>query len=45
MEIYVVIEYTEHAQRIIGCYKNEQEAREKARESLAWRYVEKQTLL
>ena len=45
MEIYIVFEYAEHTNKIVGCYKNEEDAKRKHDESHAWRYIEKQKLL
>ena len=45
MEIYIVFEYAEHTNKIVGCYKNEEDAKRKHDESPAWRYIEKQKLL
>ena len=44
MEIYIVFEYAEHTNKIVGCYKNEEDANRKHDESPTWRYVEKQKL-
>ena len=45
MEIYIVFEYAEHTNKIVGCYKNEEDAKRKHDESPTWRYIEKQKLL
>ena len=45
MEIYIVFEYAEHTSKIVGCYKNEEDANRKHDESPTWRYIEKQKLL
>ena len=45
MEIYIVFEYAEHTNKIVGCYKNEEDANRKHDESPTWRYIEKQKLL
>ena len=29
MEIYIVFEYAEHTNKIVGCYKNEEDAKKK----------------
>ena len=40
MEIYIVFEYAEHTNKIVGCHKNEEDAKRKHDESPTWRYVE-----
>ena len=45
MEIYIVFEYEEHTNKIVGCYKNEEDANKKHAESPTYRYIEKQKLL
>ena len=45
MEIYIVFEYAEYTNKIVGCYKNEEDAKRKHDESPTWRYIEKQKLL
>ena len=45
MEVYIVFEYAEHTNKIVGCYKNEKDAKEKHNESPAWRYIEMQESL
>ena len=45
MEIYIVFEYAEHTNKIVGCYKKEEDAKKKHEESPTWRYIEKQKLL
>lgn len=45
MEVYIVFEYAEHTNKIVGCYKNEKDAKKKHNESPTWRYIEKQELL
>ena len=46
MEIYIVFEYAEHTNKIIGSYKkNEEDANRKHDESPTCRYIERQKLL
>lgn len=45
MEIYIVFEYAEYGNKIIGCYRNEEDAKKKHLESPTWRYIETQKLL
>lgn len=45
MEIYIVFEYAEHTNKIVGCYRNEEDANKKHEESPTYRYIEKQKLL
>lgn len=45
MEIYIVFEYAEHTNKIVGCYRNEEDAKRRHEESPTWRYIEKQKLL
>lgn len=45
MEIYIVFEYAEYTNKIVGCYKNKKDAEKKHSESPTWRYIETQKLL
>lgn len=44
MEIYIVFEYAEYTNKIIGCYKNEEDAIKKHAEASTLRYIEIQKL-
>ena len=45
VEIYIVFEYADHTNKIVGCYKKEKDAKKKHEEAPMWRYVEKQIVL
>jgi hypothetical protein len=45
MEIYIVFEYAEHTNKIVGCYKNEEDANKNHKEAPMWRFIEKQQLI
>lgn len=40
MDIYIVFEYAEYTNKIVGCYKNEEDAKIKHAECPQWRYIE-----
>ena len=40
MNVWIVFEYTEYGNKVIGIYKEEEMAKEKHKESPAWRYIE-----
>ena len=40
MNVWIVFEYAEYGNKIIGIYKEEEKAKEKHKESPAWRCIE-----
>lgn len=40
MEVWIVFEYAEHGNKVVGIYNKEEKAKEKHKESPAWRYIE-----
>ena len=40
MNVWIVFEYVEHGNKVIGIYKEKEKAEEKHKESPTWRYIE-----
>ena len=40
MSVWIVFEYTEYGNRVIGVYNDETKAKEKHGESPTWRYIQ-----
>ena len=40
MSVWIVFEYAESTNKIVGVYKEEEKAKEKHKESPVWRYIE-----
>lgn len=40
MNVWIVFEYTDHGNKIIGVYKEKEQAEKAHKESPAWRYIE-----
>lgn len=40
MSVWIVFEYGEYVNKVIGVYKTEERAKEVHRESPTWRYIE-----
>lgn len=40
MNIWIVFEYAEHGNKVVGIYKEEERAKKTHQESPAWRYIE-----
>ena len=40
MDIWIVFEYVEHGNKVVGIYNEEEKAKEKHKESPTWRYIE-----
>ena len=40
MEVWIVFEYADYGNKIVGIYREEEKAKEKHKESPTWRYIE-----
>ena len=44
MSVWVVFEYADYGNKIVGIYREKEKAKEKHKESPSWRYIEEYTV-